>query len=407
MPLTIFATTTNSSSMFPSMHDAALSVSADTGTQLAAMHKVPFLDLRGAHAELRDELAAAFERVMSSGWYVLGEEVTAFESEFAQYCGVDHCVGVANGLEALELILRALGIGAGDEVLVPSNTYIATWLAVSNVGAKPVPVEPDMRTYNMNPECVAAAVTGRTRAILVVHLYGQSADMDPILQLAAKRGLAVVEDAAQAHGARYKGRRVGSLGKAAGFSFYPTKNLGAAGDGGAVTTNDGQLADRVKVLRNYGSKRKNENEVRGMNSRLDELQAALLRVKLRYLDEWNHRRSGVAGKYLQDLAELSVVLPHVPSWADPAWHLLVVRSERRDALQSALAKCGVQTLVQYPIPPHLQPAYRDLGFGPNAFPISERIHREVLSLPMGPHLGRDQQEHVVTALRDFLALSVR
>jgi dTDP-4-amino-4,6-dideoxygalactose transaminase len=371
------------------------------------MNKVPFLDLRGAHAELRDELGAAFERVMSSGWYVLGEEVTAFESQFAQYCGVKHCVGVANGLEALELILRALGIGSGDEVLVPSNTCIPTWLAVSNVGAKPVPVEPDARTYNMNPDSAAAAVTARTRAILVVHLYGQSADMDPILQLAANRGLTVVEDAAQAHGARYKGRRVGSLGKAAGFSFYPTKNLGAVGDGGAVTTDDGQLADRVRVLRNYGSKHKNENEVRGMNSRLDELQAALLRVKLRHLDEWNYRRKLVAGKYLQELAELPIVLPHVPSWADPAWHIFVVRSECRDDLQSALAKRGVQTLVQYPIPPHLQPAYRDLGFGSNAFPISERIHRDVLSLPMGPHLGRDQQEHVVTALRDSLALSVK
>ena len=371
------------------------------------MKRVPFLDLRSLHLEIRDGLAAAFERVISSGTYILGREVSAFEAEFAQYCGVRHCIGVANGLEALELILRALAIGPGDEVLVPSNTYVATWLAVSNVGARPIPVEPDLSTYNMDPGRISASITARTRAILVVHLYGQACDMDPIKRIALERNLAVIEDAAQAHGASYKSHRVGALGDAAGFSFYPSKNLGAIGDGGAVTTNDDQLADRVRVLRNYGSRRKYESELRGMNSRLDELQAAFLRVKLAVLDEWNDRRRRIAQWYLQELADLPIVLPHVPAWADPVWHIFAVRSERRDQLQRDLQKQGVQTLIHYPTPPHLQPAYSDLGFGPNSFPISERIHRQVLSLPMGPHLKTEQQDQVLMAIRDVLAVSVK
>jgi len=373
----------------------------------ATMKKVPFLDLRSLHFEIRDELAAAFERVMSSGTYILGQEVSAFEAEFAQYCGVRHCIGVANGLEALELILRALAIGPGDEVLVPSNTYVATWLAVSNVGARPIPVEPDLRTYNMDPEQVELSITARARAILVVHLYGQACDMDPIRQIARQCNLAVIEDAAQAHGACYKGRRVGALGDAAGFSFYPTKNLGAIGDGGAITTDDDGLADRVRVLRNYGSRRKYESEVRGMNSRLDELQAAFLRVKLAMLDEWNGRRKRIAQKYFQELASLPIVLPHVPAWADPVWHIFAIRSRRRDQLQRELEKRGVQTIVHYPTPPHLQGAYSDLGFGQNDFPISELIHQEELSLPIGPHLEADQQEQVLVAIRESLALSVK
>jgi dTDP-4-amino-4,6-dideoxygalactose transaminase len=349
---------------------------------------VPFLDLHACYRELQSELESACRSVLNSGWYILGKEVSAFEAEFARYCGVQYCVGVANGLQALELVLRALDIGLGDEVLVPSNTYIATWLAVSNVGATPVPVEPEPSTYNMDPRRVTAAITARTRAILVVHLYGQTADMDSINGIAAARGLAVVEDAAQAHGARYKGRCAGSLGNAAGFSFYPTKNLGAVGDGGAVTTNDDRLADRVRVLRNYGSRRKYENELRGMNSRLDELQAALLRVKLRYLDEWNERRRMIASAYLEKLEGTNCTVPKVPSWAAPVWHQFVVRHRERDALSRHLANQGIATEIHYPIPPHRQAAYADLGIKEGELPICESIHREVLSLPIWPQMDR-------------------
>lgn len=362
---------------------------------------VPFLNLRSPHEEVRSELQQAFERVLDSGWYILGKEVKEFEREFAAYCEAEHCVGVGNGLEALHLILRAYGIGAGDEVIVPSNTYIATWLAVTYAGATPVPVEPDERTYNLDPTKIEAAITPRTRAIIAVHLYGQPADMDAIHAVAKKHGLKVIEDAAQAHGARYKGRRVGSLGDAAGFSFYPGKNLGALGDGGAVTTNDAQLADKVRVLANYGSRIKYHNEGKGFNSRLDELQAAFLRVKLKKLDEWNARRKALAAAYLEALQGSRLVLPFVPDWADPVWHLFVVRTPNRDALQKHLTEYGIGTMIHYPIPPHLQPAYAELGYHEGAFPISERIHREVLSLPMGPHLTQQQQNQVLRALREW------
>ncbi len=363
---------------------------------------VPFLDLHDAYRELAHELNAASRRVMESGSYILGKEVEAFEHEFAEYCGVRHCIGVANGLEALELILRAQGIGPGDEVMVPSNTYIATWLAVSNVGATPVPVEPDLQTYNLDPDRLAEKLTPRTRAVLAVHLYGQPADMDRITEFAKARALAVFEDAAQSHGARYKGRAAGALGDAAGFSFYPTKNLGALGDGGAVTTNDDGLADRVRVLRNYGSRRKHENELRGMNSRLDELQAALLRVKLKYLNAWNDRRRKAAHRYLEKLADLPIELPHVPSWSDPAWHIFAVRVQSRDRLQDELRKRGIQTLIHYPKPPHRQAAYGDLELPEGALPIAEQIHREQLSLPLGPHLKENHQDRVIGALREVL-----
>jgi dTDP-4-amino-4,6-dideoxygalactose transaminase len=363
-------------------------------------NEVLFLDLGATYLEIKAELDAAYQRVMDSGWYILGEEVNAFEREFADFCGARHCVGVANGLEALQLILRAYGIGADDEVIVPANTYIATWLAVSNAGARIIPVEPDPKTYNLDPRRVEAAITHKTRAILPVHLYGQPADMDPLNEIGRRRGLKVIEDAAQAHGARYRDRRAGSLGDAAGWSFYPTKNLGAYGDAGAVTTDDEELAERVRLLRNYGSKSKYYNEEQGINSRLDELQAALLRVRLRHLDEWNRRRARIAARYLEELRGTELMLPGVCEGADPVWHLFVVRSKRRDELQRHLKSLGVNTLVHYPVPPHLQEAYRGLVEGA-AFPITEAIHREVLSLPIGPHLKEADATRVVEGVKTF------
>jgi len=363
--------------------------------------EVPFLELRDTYFEIKDELDAAYQRVMNSGWYILGEEVKAFEQEFAAYCGTKHCVGVGNGLEALQLILRAYEIGAGDEVIVPANTYIATWLAVSNAGATVVPVEPDGRTYNIDPTRIEAALTPRTKAILPVHLYGQPCDMDPINQIARARGLKVIEDSAQAHGARYRDRRAGNLGDAAGWSFYPTKNLGAYGDAGAVTTDDGELADKVRLLRNYGSKSKYYNEEKGINSRLDELQGALLRVRLKHLDEWNSRRARVAARYFEALGETDLMLPEVCDGADPVWHLFVIRSTRRDELQRHLKSVGVTTLVHYPFPPQLQEAYSELNLVEGSLPITEAIHREALSLPMGPHLNDLAVERVIEAVRSF------
>lgn len=360
---------------------------------------VPFLDLRTPHEELRVELREAFDRTLSSGWYILGNEVKQFEQEFAEYCEADHCVGVGNGLEALHLILRAYGIGEGDEVIVPSNTYIATWLAASYAGATPIPVEPDELTYNIDPALIEAAISPRTKAIIAVHLYGQPADMDAINAIAKKHNLKVIEDAAQAHGARYKGKRVGTLGDAAGFSFYPGKNLGAIGDGGAVTTNDAELAEKIRVLGNYGSRVKYQNEVKGFNSRLDELQAAFLCEKLKKLDEWNGRRKVVAAEYLNTLSCSNVVLPHVPEWADPVWHLFVVRNSQRDQLQKKLGEAGISTMIHYPVPPHLQGAYAELGYCTGAFPIAEQIHQEVLSLPMGPHLDETGVSAVIAALK--------
>lgn len=347
---------------------------------------IPFLDLKAPHDELRAELDAAIARVLDSGWYILGPEVEAFEAEWAGYCGADHAVGLANGLDALILALRALGVGPGDEVIVPSNTYIATWLAVSAVGAKPVPVEPNPATHNIDPARIEAAITSRTKVLLPVHLYGQPADLDPIVALARQHGLAVVEDAAQAHGARYKGRGIGAHGDVVCWSFYPGKNLGALGDGGAITTNRADLAEKIQVLRNYGSRVKYVNEVQGVNSRLDPLQAAVLRVKLPHLDAWTERRKAIAAIYADGLAGSGLILPSVPDWADPAWHLYVVRSTERDALQARLTVAGVGTLIHYPIPPHRQEAYAGLGLAPDALPIARDLAGEVLSLPMGPHL---------------------
>lgn len=363
------------------------------------MSEIPFLDLRAPYRELKAELDDAVQRVLASGWYVLGPEVEAFEEAYADYCGARHAVAVANGLDALHLALRAMGVGEGDEVVVPSNTYIATWLAVSQCGATPVPVEPDPRTYNLDPKRVEEALTPRTKVLLPVHLYGQPADLAPLLALARKHGLGVLEDGAQAHGARYRGRRIGAHGDAVAWSFYPGKNLGALGDGGAVTTDDARLAERLRVLRNYGSREKYVNEVRGYNSRLDPLHAAALRVKLKHLDAWNARRSAVAAAYLRGLSDVGLTLPHVPAWVDPAWHLFVVRHPRRDALQRALAAAGVGTLIHYPIPPHRQEAYRSAGWAPDAFPLASALAREVLSLPMGPHLSAEQVAQVIAQVR--------
>jgi len=362
---------------------------------------IPFLDLKSAYLEIKEELDAAYHRVMDSGWYILGEEVEAFEQEFADYCGVKHCIGVGNGLDALHLILRAMEIGPGDEVIVPANTYIATLLAISYAGATPVPVEPDEKTYNIDPNRIEEAITSRTRAILPVHLYGQPADMDPIIAIANRHGLKVIEDAAQAHGARYKGKRIGGLGDAAGFSFYPGKNLGAFGDGGAVTTNDDVLADRVRDLRNYGSRIKYHNEVKGFNSRLDELQAAFLRVKLRKLNEWNERRKIIADLYRMGLVEvLDLTLPYVPDWAEPVWHLFVIRTPEQKRLQQHLADNGIQTLIHYPVSPHKQGAYRELSH--LDLPVTERIHREVLSLPISPVMSDRDVGNVMKAVQSFI-----
>jgi len=360
---------------------------------------IPFLDLGAAYRELKPEIDAAVSRVLASGWYILGPEVEAFEAEWAAYCGADHAVGLANGLDALVLALRALDVGPGDEVIVPSNTYIATWLAVSAVGATVVPVEPDPATHNIDVTRIGAAITPRTKVLLPVHLYGQSADLDPILALARQHGIAVVEDAAQAHGARYKGKRIGGHGDVVCWSFYPGKNLGALGDAGAITTNCADLAERIRVLRNYGSRVKYVNEVQGTNSRLDPIQAAVLRVKLTYLDGWTDRRRAIAAAYTAGLQECGLILPHVPDWADPVWHLYVLRSPQRDALQDRLKEAGVGTLIHYPIPPHMQAAYAEMGLAPDALPLARQLADEVLSLPIGPQLSFEDADQVINAVR--------
>jgi dTDP-4-amino-4,6-dideoxygalactose transaminase len=363
--------------------------------------KVPFLDLRPTYRELQVELDAAWRRVMESGWYILGEEVEAFEREFAAYCGAKHCVGVGNGLDALILILRGYEIGIDSEVIVPANTYIATWLAVSYVGATPVPVEPDLQTYNLDPGRIEDAITARTRAIIPVHLYGQTAEMEAIRDIALRHGLKVIEDAAQAHGAAYQGKRAGNLGDAAAFSFYPTKNLGAFGDAGAVVTNDDGIADRVRVLRNYGSKVKYYNEVKGINSRLDPIQAGFLRVKLKHLDEWNRRRRNVAQQYLEALnGRPDLILPGIARGAEPAWHLFVLRHFRRDKLQKHLNESGIGTLVHYPVPPHLSKAYASGGWKRGDFPLTEELADMVLSIPIGPHLHEDEIASVIQAFKE-------
>jgi len=365
--------------------------------------EVPFLDLRDAHARYADELKAAAARVIDSGHYVLGEELAAFEREFATWCGVRHALGVGSGLDALALILRGyLGLGAlaeGDEVIVPGNTFIASFLAVSANRLVPVPVAPDPVSFNLDPACVAAAIGPRTRAIMAVHLYGQLADMPALVALARRHGLLLIEDAAQAHGATCEGRKAGAFGDAAAFSFYPAKNLGALGDGGAVVTGDARLAERVAALRNYGSETKYHHLFQGVNSRLDEIQAALLRVKLRHLDEDVALRRRVARRYRDGIRHPQIALPEVAHEEQHAWHLFVVRCHRRDALQRHLQAQGVQSQVHYPVPPHRQPAYAELREA--WLPLTECLHEEVLSLPLGPSLGEDAVARVIAACNAF------
>ena len=361
--------------------------------------KIPFLDLRGLNRHLFEGLRSAFERVVGSGFFVMGPELEAFESEFGNYCDVKYCIGVGNGLEAIHLLLKAYDIGPGDEVIVPSNTFIATWLAVTQCGAVPVPVEPSEITYNIDPELISSAITSKTKAIIPVHLYGQPADMDPINAVAKKHKLIVIEDAAQAQGAFYKKRRVCSLGNAAATSFYPGKNLGALGDGGAVLTNDDQIADKVRKLRNYGSTIKYEHELSGYNSRLDELQAAFLRVKLAALDEWNLSRKEIALQYTKMLGGADIILPHTPVFADPVWHLYVIRSKRRNELKSYLEERGINTVIHYPIPPHRQACYSD--FENVNLPIADRLAREVLSLPISPTITHQQVEYIGRVINKF------
>lgn len=372
------------------------------------MMKLPFLELKPGYLELKEEFDAAYHRVMDSGWVLLGNEIQSFESEFAAYCQTAHCIGVANGLDALHLVLRAWEIGADDEVIVPSHTFIASWLAVSYAGATPKPVEPDPFTYNMDPSRIEKAITPRTRAIMPVHLYGQPADMDPIMAIAEKHGLKVLEDNAQSQGGLYHGRKTGGLGHAAATSFYPGKNLGAFGDGGAVTTNDAELAERVRMLRNYGSKEKYHHDLQGINSRLDELQAAFLRVKLAHLDEWNERRSRLAKSYCDALGQLNLetplVLPKVLDGAESVWHLFVVQHPKRDAIQEHLMKHGIGTQIHYPIPSHQSQAYQALfsqQSTPAVFPIAEQLAKQVFSLPIGPHTPSTAPESVAEVLSQF------
>lgn len=360
---------------------------------------IPSVDFNLQYREIQSELDDAYKRVMKSGWFILGKEVSDFEAEFAKYCESKYCVGVGNGVEAMFLVLKAWNIGPSDEVIVPANTYIATWLAISHTGATPVPVEPDQDTYNIDVDKIEESISDNTKVILPVHLYGQPANMDKIIKIAKKHGLKVLEDAAQAHGAKHKNKKIGSLGDATGFSFYPTKNLGTFGDGGAVTTDDESLYEKVCELRNYGSSKKYVNNDIGYNSRLDELQAALLRVKLRYLDNWNKIRKDVAKWYLDTLPETfpELKLPKIPEWAESCWHQFVVRCIDRDNFQNELSKVGISSLIHYPIPPHLQEAYKHLNFSKGSFPITEKMANEVLSLPIGIHMNKKVLENSIFA----------
>jgi dTDP-4-amino-4,6-dideoxygalactose transaminase len=361
------------------------------------MTAVPFLDLGRANAQIAAELKAAIAEVVDSGWFVLGPQVEAFEAEFASYTGAKHCVGIANGLDAMTLCLRAWGVGPGDEVVVPSNTYIATWLAVTHCGATVIPAEPSASGFNVTAESLAPHLSSRTVAVLPVHLYGAPVDLAPIIDLTSGAGVKVLADAAQAHGAGWAGQPVGSLGDATAWSFYPTKNLGALGDAGAVTTNDDDTATALRELRNYGTTSKYVNQRLGVNSRLDEMQAAVLRVKLRHLDRWIDQRQRVADRYRQGLSDSGLDLPAAAVGGRHAWHVYVVRHPRRDQLAQELASRGIGTLIHYPIPPHLQQAYAEMGCGPGSYPRSEAIHRAVLSLPLSAYLEDAEVDAVIAA----------
>ena len=361
---------------------------------------VSFLDLYKINQQYRAEIDTALNDVVNSGWYIMGQKVSKFEKEFATYCGTKNCIGVANGLEALHLIVNAYGFGEGDEIIVPANTYIASILAISHNGARPVLVEPDIKSYNLDPDKIEAAITSKTKAVMAVHLYGQSCDMDRINAIAKKHDLIVIEDSAQAHGAIYKKKKVGNLSDASAFSFYPGKNLGALGDGGAITTNDDELADKLRALRNYGSSEKYVNKCKGYNSRLDEIQAAILSPKLTGLDQDNQKRRDVANFYIQHIKNKNVVLPLAPGEEQAhVWHLFVIRAQQRQELQTYLRECGIATLINYPIPPHKQDAYKELK--DLNLPITERIHEQVLSLPISPVMTDEEIKYVTECMNDW------
>lgn len=360
---------------------------------------ISFLDLHRVNERFHPEIEAKVRKVLASGRYLQGEENEGFSREFAAYCGTRYALGVANGLDALSLIIKAYGFGAGDEIIVPANTFIASILAISENGCTPVPVEPDIDTYCIDPERIEEKITPRTRAIMVVHLYGRVVPMEKVQQLAQKYGLKLIEDAAQAHGAMYRGRRVGNLGDAAGFSFYPGKNLGALGDAGGVTTNDPALYEKIKALANYGSDRKYHHLYKGVNSRMDELQAGILSIKLKGLDADNSRRREIAAAYCGGITNRRVALPAVPDEAAHVWHVFVVRTADREGLQKHLLDRGIQTNIHYPTPPHHQLAYQE--WRQESFPISERIHREVLSLPISPVMTEQEVREVIAAVNDW------
>lgn len=359
---------------------------------------IPFLNLHAAYRELKEEIDAAIQRVIDSGIYILGHEVEAFEREYSDYCQANYCIGVGNGLDAIYICLKSLGIGSGDEVLVPSNTYIATWLAVTQCGAIPVPIEPNVETYNLDPSLLPKLITKNTKAIIAVHLYGQPAPLDPILSFAKEFNLKVVEDAAQAHGASYKGRKIGSHSDMVAWSFYPGKNLGALGDGGAITTNHSELAEKARIIRNYGSKEKYFNNIQGLNSRLDPIQAAILRVKLSKLSEWNERRKKIAYFYNNVLSSANLIIPKQPKECNSSWHLYVLRHSNRDVIVKKLNDLNINVLIHYPVPPHLQKAYSSMGYQRGNFPIAESLADELFSLPIGPHLSFDEAQEVAQSV---------
>lgn len=360
---------------------------------------IKFLDLHKINQRFKSEIDLAIREVLESGWYLLGEQNRKFESNFAAYCGARYCIGCANGLDALRLIIKAYGFGKGDEIIAPANTYIASILAITDNGCSPVLVEPDLDTYNINPDLIEAKITDKTKAILVVHLYGQAVKMDKIWALAKKYNLKIIEDSAQAHGAYYNDKRVGSLGDASGFSFYPGKNLGALGDGGAVTTNDEELAQKIRALANYGSHKKYENIYQGLNSRLDEIQAAVLDVKLKYLDSDNAKRKEIAQYYLQNIKNPLISLPQTYSENSHVWHLFVVRVKDRARFQNYLNDNGIQTIIHYPIPPHKQECYKELNH--LSFKITEQIHSEIISIPISPVMSDSQIQKVVEAINSY------
>ena len=362
--------------------------------------KVPFLDIYSINKEFTNEFSSDLIRVLNSGSLILSSEVETFEEEFANYCGTRYCIGVANGLQALEIIMRSLGIREGDEVIVPSNTYIATWLAISNVGAVPIPVEPDLENYNINPDLIEEKISKKTKAIIAVHLYGSICEMNKIQEIAKIYSLKIIEDAAQSHGAEYQSKKAGSLGDAAAFSFYPSKNLGALGDGGAITTDDFELYLNARLLRNYGSSKKYVNQIQGMNSRLDELQAAFLRTKLKKLDVENRKRRDIALKYIKELSnEKSINIPKIYNHSSHVFHLFVIRHPQREDFMKSLSKLGVETSMHYPIPPHFQPAYSYLNLIEGSLPISELIHKECISLPIYPTMNEEQINHVLSSIK--------